>query len=168
MAVPGASATHGKRRRDARPGSDGTALAPHALVPACTPATPSVVEMLAAIISPAVARFVGRQVVAQVPMAARAEPLAPMATFNVRGQLEVARLTGSLAQAATRNAAHMRQVSAALRANECSAPVWQLGNRVPPHAESALHALQLQAAVRSPLWIYSALQLLYRGSLSPC
>ena len=110
------------------------------------------VELLGSVIAPAVAAFVGRQVVAQVPIAARAEPRAPMATFNVRGQLEVARLSGHLKVVATRYAAHMRQVSAALRTNgECSAPVWQLGNRVPPHAESALHALQLQA-VRPCVW----------------
>ena len=67
-----------------------------------------------------------------------------MATFNVSGQTLVARAAATVSAASTRYAAEMRQAAAVLRTQgDCDAPAWQLGQRVPPHAETALHAVQL-------------------------
>ena len=78
-------------------------------------------------------------------MAARAEPRAPVSTFHVEGQEEVGRAAGLLSTFATRYAAELRLASDALRQQgDCKIPAWQLGRRVPPRAEAALHGLQLQ------------------------
>lgn len=121
------------------------------MVPACPPQLPlagelSSVALLSTVISPAVAAYLGRQCMSHFVIAARTEPRAPLATFHVDGQTTVARAAAAMSAVATRYAAEMRQTAAALRMDvDSDAPAWQLGNRVPPHAEATLHALQLQA-----------------------
>ena len=119
------------------------------MVPACAPQLPlagerSAVELLSAVISPAVAAYLGRQYMSHFVIAARTEPRAPLGTFHVDGQTTVARAAATMSAVATRYAAEMRQTAAELRMDvDSDAPAWQLGRRVPPHAETMLHLLHL-------------------------
>ena len=120
------------------------------MVPAYTPQPRElcVVELLSSI-SPAVAAFVGRSNICHFEIAARAEPRAPCGNFDVRGHEEVARNSGLLSSFATSAAAELRDVFAELSARgDCDMPAWQLGQRVPPRTESALHGIQLQLQAR--------------------
>jgi hypothetical protein len=67
-----------------------------------------------------------------------------MSTFNVGGLTAVARSAATMSAVCTRYAAELRQAAAELRTQvDCDVPAWQLGRRVPPHAETMLHALLL-------------------------
>ena len=94
--------------------------------------------------SPSAASYIGRLLVLSMALAARAEPRAPIGNFCVKGLGAVAAACSSLSTLVTRHAGELRDASAALRlTGDCDAPAWQLGRRVPPHGENALHVLQL-------------------------
>ena len=116
------------------------------LPPLPTAAELCAVELLAHTISPAAAAVVGRMHVSHMVFAARAEPRAPMASFSVSAVSAVKHACASLHAVMTRQAAELRQAAVALRARDTwDAPAWQLGQRVPAHAEAALHSMQLYA-----------------------
>ena len=67
-----------------------------------------------------------------------------MATYSISGQTAIMRASESLSARSTRHAEDLREVCVALRAaGESDAPAWTLAKRAPPHAEAALHVLQL-------------------------
>ena len=104
----------------------------------------SVAELLTQVIGPAAAAYVGRVYVSDMVLAARLEPRAPLANFSVSGQTAIMRAASGLSAMVTRHAEELREACDALReAGENDAPAWLLGKRAPPHAEAALHALQL-------------------------
>ena len=77
-------------------------------------------------------------------IAARLEPRAPLANFSVPGQTAILQASTVMNGLVTRHAAELREACETLReAGESDAPAWLLGKRAPPHAEAALHALQL-------------------------
>ena len=104
----------------------------------------SVRELLAQVIGPAAAAYVGRVHVSDMVIAARLEPRAPLANFSVPGQTAILQASTAMNGMVTRHAAELREACETLReAGESDAPAWLLGKRAPPHAEAALHALQL-------------------------
>ena len=104
----------------------------------------SVAELLTQVIGPAAAAYVGRVHVSDMVLAARLEPRAPLANFSVSGQSAIMRAASGLSALVRRQAEELRGACDTLReAGESDAPAWLLGKRAPPHAEAALHALQL-------------------------
>jgi hypothetical protein len=103
----------------------------------------SVSELLARDVSPHLVVYAGIVTVSNGVFAARAEPRAPLATYNVSSMRTIIMACAALHSQAERHAAAVRASCAALRAaGDGDTPAWLLGAATPPHAENALHVLQ--------------------------
>jgi hypothetical protein len=108
-----------------------------------------VLELLARDVSPAMCSLIGRLHVPAMVFAARAEPLAPLATCNVSSMRAMMQASAGR-EAVEAQAAALRSCCAALRASgDVDSPAWLLGAAAPPHAESALLNLQQHAQALS-------------------